>query len=131
MDAIEPFWFKVRPFVIDSCSQFVPAKPAAYSTSKGSELYKEVLEVYSTTTNLSEEQVQIASCWDCNPFVMHTTGHVMYATKKITPGGHWLGITGTATRKANADLMETLEAYTRVSGAGRRFHQLLGREIPQ
>jgi hypothetical protein len=46
---------------------------------------------------------------------MHVTGHVMYATKKITPGGHWLGITGIATRQAKADLMKTLEAYTRVS----------------
>ncbi|WP_237144710.1 vanadium-dependent haloperoxidase [Pontibacter pamirensis] len=115
MDAIEPFWFKLRPFVLDSCSQFAPATPVGYSNSKESDFYKEVMEVYETTTNLSEEQVQIASFWDCNPFVMHTTGHVMYATKKITPGGHWLGITGIATSKANADMMETLEAYTRVS----------------
>lgn len=115
MDAIEPFWFKVRPFVIDSCSQFAPAKPATYSTNKDSDFYQEVMQVHTVTTNLSEEQVQIASFWDCNPFVMHTTGHVMYATKKITPGGHWLGITGIATRRANADMMETLEAYTRVS----------------
>lgn len=117
MDAIEPFWFKVRPFVIDSCSQFAPAKPSRYSTDKESDFYNEVMEVYTATTNLSEEQRQIASFWDCNPFVMHTTGHVMYATKKITPGGHWLGITGIATRQANADMMETLEAYTRVSVA--------------
>ncbi|WP_345156722.1 vanadium-dependent haloperoxidase [Pontibacter saemangeumensis] len=115
MDAIEPFWFKLRPFVIDSCNQFAPAKPAPYSTDKESDFYKEVMEVHTVTSNLSEEQVQIASFWDCNPFVMHTTGHVMYATKKITPGGHWLGITGIATRQANADMMETLEAYTRVA----------------
>lgn len=115
MDAIEPYWFKVRPFLLDSCSQFAPPKPVAYSTSKDSDFYKELEEVHASTKNLSKEQVQIASFWDCNPFVMHTTGHVMYATKKITPGGHWLGITGIATRKAGADMMETLEAYTRVS----------------
>ncbi|MHA6248288.1 vanadium-dependent haloperoxidase [Pontibacter sp. CAU 1760] len=117
MDAIEPFWYKLRPFVIDSCSQFAPAKPVAYDPNPGSDFYEEVKEVYEVTTRMTAEQKAIASFWDCNPFVMHTTGHVMYATKKITPGGHWLGITGLATRKANADLMQTLEAYTRVSVA--------------
>jgi hypothetical protein len=115
MDAIEPFWFKLRPFVIDSCSQFTPPVPPAFSTSKESDFYNELMEVYDLTNKLTDEQKEIASFWDCNPFVMHTTGHVMYATKKITPGGHWLGITGIATRKANADMMATLEAYTRVS----------------
>ncbi|MHC2991058.1 phosphatidic acid phosphatase [Pontibacter sp. HJ8] len=115
MDAVEPFWFKVRPFVLDSCSQFAPATPAVFSPDTESDFYKEMLQVYETTNQLTEEQREIASFWDCNPFVMHTTGHVMYATKKITPGGHWLGITGIATRQAKADMMETLEAYVRVS----------------
>jgi len=115
MDAVEPNWFKIRPFVIDSCNQFTPAKPIAFSTTKGSRFYDEMMQVYQTANSLTEEQKKIASFWDCNPFVMHTSGHVMYATKKITPGGHWLGITGIATRKINADLMQTLEAYTRVT----------------
>ena len=117
MDAVEPFWFKVRPFVLDSCSQFAPATPAVFSADQGSDFYKEMLQVYEATNQLTDEQRQIASFWDCNPFVMHTTGHVMYATKKITPGGHWLGITGIAARQSKADMMETLEAYVRVSVA--------------
>ena len=115
MDAVEPNWFKIRPFVIDSCSQFTPAKPVAFDSKKNSGFYNEMMQVYQTGNTLTEEQKKIASFWDCNPFVMHTTGHVMYATKKITPGGHWLGITAIATRKTNADLMQTIEAYTRVS----------------
>lgn len=115
MDAIEPNWFKIRPFVIDSCNQFSPVSPPKYSSSKDSDFYKEILDVYETTNSLTEEQKNIANFWDCNPFVMHTTGHVMYATKKITPGGHWLGITSIATRQAGADMMQTLEALTRVS----------------
>jgi hypothetical protein len=71
--------------------------------------------VYETTTHLSKEQIAIASFWDCNPFVMHNAGHVMYATKKITPGGHWLGITNITTRQAGSNMMQTLEAYTRVT----------------
>lgn len=115
MDAVEPFWSRIRPFVLDSSSQFAPGKAVAFDTDKESDFYKDVLAVYEATSNLTEEQRQIASFWDCNPFVMHTTGHVMYATKKITPGGHWLGIAGIASRKAKADMMQTLETYLRVS----------------
>ncbi|GEO05281.1 hypothetical protein AAE02nite_29450 [Adhaeribacter aerolatus] len=115
MDAIEPNWFKVRPFVMDSCSQFTPAKPVAFNPVKGSPFYQEMLQVYETTNQLTDEQRAIASFWDCNPFVMHVTGHVMYATKKITPGGHWLGIASIASRQAGSDMMQTLEALTRVS----------------
>ncbi|PTX18149.1 PAP2 superfamily protein [Pontibacter mucosus] len=115
MDAVEPFWSRIRPFVLDSSSQFAPGTAVAFDTDKESDFYKDVLAVYEATSNLTEEQRQIASFWDCNPFVMHTTGHVMYATKKITPGGHWLGIAGIASRKAKADMMQTLETYLRVS----------------
>jgi hypothetical protein len=46
---------------------------------------------------------------------MNQTGHIMFATKKITPGGHWMGITGVACRKAEADLMQTVHAHTMVT----------------
>ena len=39
----------------------------------------------------------------------------MFATKKITPGGHWIGITNIATREAGIDFMGTVEAYALVS----------------
>jgi hypothetical protein len=46
---------------------------------------------------------------------MHQQGHLMYATKKITPGGHWMGIVGLATRKAGLDMVGTAEAYALTS----------------
>jgi hypothetical protein len=39
----------------------------------------------------------------------------MFATKKISPGGHWIGITKLAALKAKFDFMKTSEAYARVS----------------
>ena len=39
----------------------------------------------------------------------------MFATKKITPGGHWIGITKIAAQKAQQDLPTTINTYTRVS----------------
>ncbi|MEX1238860.1 MAG: vanadium-dependent haloperoxidase [Cyclobacteriaceae bacterium] len=117
MDAIEPHWAKIRTFVIDSCNQFKPAGPTAFSTDKNSTFYKEAYEVYSVGKNLSEEQRQIASFWDCNPFVMNVKGHVMFATKKISPGGHWMNITHVACKKVNADFVQSAEAYALVSVA--------------
>ena len=53
--------------------------------------------------------------WDCNPFVSHHRGHAMFATKKISPGGHWIGITAIACRKDNASFDEAVEAHALVS----------------
>lgn len=117
MDAIEPHWAKIRTFAIDSCAQFKPAGPTPFSTDKNSAFFKEAHEVYTVTRGLTEEQQQIASFWDCNPFVMNVKGHVMFATKKISPGGHWMNITHVACKKVNADVVQSAEAYALVSVA--------------
>jgi hypothetical protein len=115
MRAIEPHWNKIRPFVIDSASQFKPAPPVSFSTDKESRFYKEALEVVEATRKLSAEQIEMANFWDCNPFKMNVRGHVMFATKKISPGGHWINITRLASRKAKADFIRTAEAYAVLS----------------
>lgn len=115
MESIEPHWKEIRPMVLDDADQFIPVPPTTFSLDKNSKFYKEMLEVYEVVNNADEEKKAIASFWDCNPYVMNQTGHVMFATKKITPGGHWIGITGIATEKAKSDLMETIYAYTMVS----------------
>ena len=115
MDGIEPHWNKIRPMVLDSARQFQPLPPTKFDMNKGSQFYKELMEVYEVVKNANEEEIEIASFWDCNPYVSHTVGHVMYATKKITPGGHWMGITRIATRQANLDMMASTEIYTKVA----------------
>ncbi len=115
MDAVEPHWNKIRPFAIDSATQFVPARPTPFSIDKKSQFYKEALDVAEMGKNLSEEQTNIAAFWDCNPFVMNVKGHVMFATKKISPGGHWMNITRVACKQSNLDMLQTAEAYVRVS----------------
>jgi len=115
MDGIEPHWNKIRPMVLDSARQFQPLPPTKFDLKKGSKFYKELMEVYEVVKNANEEQIEIASFWDCNPYVSHTVGHVMYATKKITPGGHWMGISRISTRKANLDMMASTEIYTMVA----------------
>jgi hypothetical protein len=122
MDGIEPHWNKIRPFAIDSAAQFKPVPPPPFSMDKGSIFYKELEEVYTISNKITKEgdnseEVEIAQFWDCNPYVSVTRGHLMFATKKITPGAHWIGITKIASRKTNSDFDKTVYAYTKTSMA--------------
>ncbi|MBT8311943.1 MAG: vanadium-dependent haloperoxidase [Flavobacteriaceae bacterium] len=120
MDGIEPHWNKIRPFVIDSAGQFKPTPPPPFSMEEGTAFYDEVREVYDISNEITEkgdasEEIEIAQFWDCNPYVSVTRGHLMFATKKITPGAHWIGIVKIATRKTNSNFDDTLYAYTKTS----------------
>ena len=120
MNGIEPHWNKIRPFYLDSASQFKPVPPPPFSMEKESDFYKELVEVYDISNKITEngddsEEVQIAQFWDCNPYVSVTRGHLMFATKKITPGAHWIGITKIASRKTNSNFDDTVFAYTKTS----------------
>jgi hypothetical protein len=115
MDAVEPHWNKIRPFALDSAQQFKPIPSTPFSRQKGTKFYAEAEEVYTIGKNLTEEQKEIAAFWDCNPFVMNVKGHVMFATKKISPGGHWMNITRVACTQSNTIAVATAEAYARVA----------------
>ena len=115
MDGIEPHWQEIRTMVLDSSNQFPPKGPLVFDLKKGSPFQKQLNEVFELTNNLTREQVDIAKFWDCNPYVTHHKGHSMFATKKITPGGHWIGITSVATRQAKSSFEDTVNAYANVS----------------
>ena len=117
MEAVEPNWKTVRPMIIDSCNEFMPAQPTAFSKDTNSTFYALAKEVYNISKNPTREQLTIASFWDCNPFVVATSGHMAIGFKKISPGGHWMNITGIAAKKANLDfdhsvMLHTMEALT-------------------
>lgn len=115
MEGIEPSWNKIRTLALDSSGQFPPAPPLAVTLDPKSEFYRQLMEVYEVGKKLDEESVEIAKFWDCNPYVSHHKGHAMFATKKITPGGHWIGIAEIASREAGSDFAETVAAYTYTS----------------
>jgi hypothetical protein len=120
MDGIEPHWNKIRPFLLDSAQQFKPERHPEFSLEKDSKFYEELMEVYDISKEITEngddsEEIAIARFWDCNPFVSVTRGHFMFATKKISPGAHWIGITKIAAKKTNANVEETMNAYTKTS----------------
>lgn len=115
MDAVEPNWSVLRPFVMDSASQFRPVPPPPFDMTPGSPFYRQVKEVYDVQKGLTDEERAIAGFWDCNPYVMNVTGHTMFATKKISPGGHWMGIATIASRTAGADIMKSAAVYARTA----------------
>jgi hypothetical protein len=114
--AIEPKWNSIRCLAIDSCSQFMPPRPPAYDMkNKNGVFFKSLMEVKNIGDSLTEEQKHIADFWDDNPFKLNVSGHVMFATKKFSPAGHWMNIVGIAAKEAKADFATTVAAYAETS----------------
>lgn len=109
MEGIEPHWNKIRSFVLDSAGQYKSVPPTEFSNDKNSQFFKEAEEVFVTTQNLTTDQKDIAMFWDCNPYKVNVKGHVMFAEKKITPGGHWMGIAAISSKAAEQDWKGTAE----------------------
>ena len=115
MSALEPNWHTVRPFLLDSCTQFSGPPPNAYTSDTNSLFYKELKEVYDVSKSLSNEQAAIANFWDCNPFALQQVGHLEFGIKKLSPGGHWIGITGIVCKKENLSLAQAAYMHAVVS----------------
>ncbi len=111
MDGVEPYWGSIKPLFLDSATQCNIEDAPPFSSDKNSIFYKNAIEVYQISKNLTDSQKKIIEYWDDNPFVVEHTGHMMFANKKITPGGHWMGIAGIAAKKAGADDIFTSQIY--------------------
>jgi hypothetical protein len=111
LDGVEWCWNTMKPMIMDSASQFMPDRPPLFSTDSNSVFFKSVREVYEINKNLTEEQMDIARYWDDNPLVIMHSGHMMFGNKKITPGGHWMGICAIASKQSGADAVKTARAY--------------------
>lgn len=114
-DAIEPNWHTVRPFVLDSASQFRPAQPDLFDSLPTSAYYKNVMQVYEAVSKPDSEHVAIAKFWDCNPNISVTQGHVMYFQQKISPGGHWLTIGTSVLKHQKTDMMKSAEVLSKLA----------------
>ena len=113
MTPVEPYFNTIRPFTLDSASQFKSAPPVPFSTNRQSQFYAYMQQSYQL--KLTDEQRAIAGFWDCNPFAVQDNGHMMVGLKKISPGAHWLGITGIACTQAKVGFSKAMEIHTMVS----------------
>ncbi|WP_238989281.1 vanadium-dependent haloperoxidase [Mucilaginibacter terrigena] len=115
LDGVEFCWGTMETFVVRSSSDFPLPPPPPFSEDKNSEYFKQNVAVYEQSKKLTPEQVTIARFWDDNPFVIQHNGHMMFVNKKITPGGHWIGIAAIACKKTKADAVKTAQAYALTS----------------
>jgi hypothetical protein len=111
LDGLEPYWRTILPLVWDSNSVCQPKPAPRFDSTKGSTFYDLADELVAMRRNLSDSQMQTATYWDDNPFVIEHKGHLTYANKKITPGAHWMGIAGIAARQSNMSLTATCYTY--------------------
>ena len=111
LDGVEWCWNTMKPMVLDSATQFRPPEPPPFSLDTSSLFFRSVMEVYNIDRNLTDEQITIARYWDDNPLVIEHSGHMMFGNKKITPGGHWMGICAIAAKQSGADAVKTARAY--------------------
>lgn len=113
---MEAHWMDMRTMVLDSNSSCKPPPPPKFDIKDTTGLYyRDLMIVKRITDNLTDSQQHIADFWDDNPFKMNVSGHVMFATKKFSPPGHWMNIVGIAARKAKLDFATTVYAYTETS----------------
>lgn len=114
--AAEPHWMEIRTLAIDSASQFIAPPPIPFNiTDKKGAYYAQVMAIKNATDSLTEEQKHIAEFWDDNPFKLNVSGHLMFATKKFSPSGHWMSVIGIAAKTAKVDYANTVFAYAKTS----------------
>ena len=116
-DAVEPNWRLIKPMLLDSAAQFKPVAPPLYDLNKKSQYYKELMEVFAISKQLTPQQDTIAHYWDDNPFVTQHNGHLTFATKKTTPAGHWMGIIAILCGQQKAGEIKTAAIYALTSCA--------------
>jgi hypothetical protein len=113
---MEAHWKEIRTLVLDSSSECMPGRPPLYNIKDtAGRFYHLTKEVQMLGDSLTKEQKHIADFWDDNPFKMNVSGHVMFATKKFSPSGHWMNIAGIAAQQSKADFPTTVYAYAKTS----------------
>lgn len=115
IEAVEPHWKTIRPMLIDSCGQFTPKPPVAFSKDTASAFYRLAREVYTVGKTMTDDQRATAAYWDCNPFAINTSGHMSIGFKKISPGGHWMNITGIVSRQAKLSFDKAVQVHSLVA----------------
>ncbi len=96
-----PSWGSNRSFVAANASVNPPA-PYPYSIAADSEFYKEALEVYTVSKNLTTDQKDIALFW-------------ADGGGSITPPGHHINVAAIVLKKENARLDRTAETCAKVT----------------
>jgi PAP2 superfamily len=99
--SVQPTWGKNRTFIKGIYAQTKPADPIAFSKDPNSDFYKQAMELYEITRELTFEQRLIAEYWRDD------------ITVTYTPGGHTIHILVNALEKEKASLDKFAYAYAK------------------
>jgi hypothetical protein len=99
--SIQPTWGKNRTFIKDVYEQTKPANPIPFSKEPDSDFYKQAMEVYEISRQLTFDQRLIAEYWRDEAIVSYT------------PGGHTIHILVNALEKEKASLDKFAYAYAK------------------
>lgn len=99
--SIQPTWGKNRTFIKGIYAQTKPAEPIAFSKEPNSDFYKQAVEVYEISRELTFEQRLIAEYWKDDAIVTYT------------PAGHTVHILVNALEKEKASLDKFAYAYAK------------------
>lgn len=97
--ATEPYWWQLRPFVLERWNECPLQPPPPYSVDPASPLYLQAKSVHDTWKNLTAEQRAIALYWADNP---GETG---------TPSGHWVAIAAQMISQHNLSANEAARLF--------------------
>ena len=103
--ALEPYWDRLLPWAMDTLEDCAPPPPAPYSMEAGSDFRTELMAVWETSLDLSEEERTIALFWADNP---GATG---------TPPGHWVSIMRQMVTRADLDAVAAARMFALTSVA--------------
>lgn len=101
----EPYWDRLRPFVLTSMGECLPPAPLPYSETPGSPFYRQVRAVYDTGRTLTAVQREIALYWADNP------------GESGTPPGHWVLIASQLVDQLHLDAGRSAEMFVLTSVA--------------
>jgi hypothetical protein len=99
--SMQPTWGKNRTFIKGIYAQTKPANPITFSKDPNSDFYKQAMELYEITRELTFEQRLIAEYWRDD------------ITVTYTPGGHTIHILVNALEKEKASLDKFAYAYAK------------------
>ena len=99
--SIQPTWGKNRTFLPNIAAQTRPADPIPFSTDPNSDFYKQAMECYEISRELTFEQRLIAEYWRDDALVTYT------------PGRHTIHILVNALEKEKASLDKFAYAYAK------------------
>ncbi|GAB4091267.1 hypothetical protein GCM10028786_01930 [Flaviaesturariibacter terrae] len=95
---LEPFWCRVKCFAMTRSNECEQQMEALFQTADSSAFYRQALELYQVSHNLSDEQKAIARWWSDG-------------AGTATPPGHWLAIAGSLAAGRQLDLGRASEMY--------------------